>query len=261
MSDRTFFLGFCWGAAGTTWLARLLNSHEDILCLHAPILPRYDHFRFAESSEIVDLVFNGEDFGAAYPVVGFTHGIASEWQSLLTEKYGDQLRCFAVTRHPIKRIQSTLDLNIRQKDVRLADPTWRQAYADTYQELTQSSGRQFPDDFESLAFYKACKMVNSIIWERQQAFPLYRFEDLVSNEESVKNLVAHVSRGTCQLAAAVVRKMQDTVVRARAAPGLSVVETYRAWRTEHRDAYHHLVAPPALRLYQQLGYELPDVVI
>jgi hypothetical protein len=261
MDDRILFLGFCWGAAGTTWLARLLNSHEDVFCQHAPMFPRYDHFRLAEAMEIIDVVLNEQAFGGAYPVVGFTHGIAAEWYDALREKYGQRLRCFGVTRHPIPRIQSTLELNVEKKERRTSDPTWQRAFAETYDTLRQLSNKDFPDDFESLAFYKACAMVNSITWERQQDFPLFRLEDLISQEPAVQQLLSHVSDGACQLAATVVQRMQQTVVRPHARRTLTVAETYGSWRAEHREAFHYLVTAPSLAEYCQLGYELPAAAL
>jgi hypothetical protein len=255
--ERILFVGFCWGAAGSTWLARLLNSHEDVLCLHAPIFPRYDHMRTAESLEVIDFVVTRFSLGGTYPVVGFTHGIAAESYGALVEAYGARLRCFTLTRHPIARIRSALAKYVSDAGHHRSDPRWRQEHSASYDLLLQRAAEPFPDDFDSLAFYTACTMVNSIVWERQQPFPVFRLEDLVARPADVQALLAHVSDGGCRLEEAVIAKLQRLIVRRHAASPESAEETYRSWRAEHRAAFHHLVTGPACELYRELGYELP----
>ena len=258
MSDRLLFLTFCWGAAGTTWLARLLNAHPDIFCLHAPLLPRFDHSQLAESTEVIRHVYGDVSLGGSYPVVGFTHGIASEWYEELTRQYPERLRCLALTRHPVPRIQSSFRLFVSMEQRLASDPTWRRLFEETYQRLTHWSLRSFPDDFESLAFYYACAMVNSITWEQQQSFPLFRLEDLVTDEDTVQRLIGHVSDGRCQLPDDVIRRMQGTVVHSHNSERLSPADTYAAWPPERRRAYHALVTGAAVDAYRALGYEMPD---
>jgi hypothetical protein len=258
VSDRLLFLTFCWGAAGTTWLARLLNAHPDIFCMHAPMLPRFDHSQLAESTEVVDHVFGDASLGGGYPIVGFTHGFATEWYEALTQRYGARLRCLALTRHPIRRIQSTFNLYISMEHRLASEPTWRRMFEETYQRLRLWAPRAFPDDFESLAFYYACTMVNSITWEQRQSFPLFRLEDLLTSEAAVQQVVGHVSDGACQLPPDVIRQMQGTVVHSHGTQRLSPRDTYAGWPPARRRAYHTLVAGAAVDAYRRLGYELPD---
>lgn len=260
MSERILFIGYCWGAAGTTWLSRLLNAHQDILCMHSPNFPRYDNSSFEDCLEIIDAVFNGWNFGLAYPIVGFTHGISLEWHARLSQRYSPAFRCFILTRHPIKRIESTVALNIIQKERRLSTPGWRAACADAYDDLARRQRKRPPDDFESLAFYAACKMVNSITVEVQHAFPLYKLEEILNDCGTVNRLVGHISNGTCQLFDPTIETLQQTVVRARSAVGRSPEGTYLSWRAEHRDAYRELVTPDAFEAYRHLGYEFPHAI-
>ena len=257
MADRILFIGYCWGAAGSTWLARLLNGHPDIFCVHNPQFPRFDYFKFEDLAEVIEHVFRHQAWAGAYPVVGFTHGVALEWHGRIRQKYGDQLRCFVLTRHPIMRIQSSYALHVSRKAERSTDSRWIEAYVQTYQELVRLARKKLPDDFESLAFYKSCAMVNSILAEHEQGLPLYRLEDLLSEEEAVQSLLAHISSGTCRLPSDVIETMQRTVVRGRAAQIRSAEETYASWRPEHREAYHYLVTGKALEVYRQVGYEFP----
>lgn len=92
--SRILFVGFCWGAAGSAWLARLLNCHESILSLHAPEFSRFDHFKYNDSLEVIESMFRRRSFGAAYPVVGFTHGIPIQWREKLEGEFKRQFRCF-----------------------------------------------------------------------------------------------------------------------------------------------------------------------
>ena len=44
------------GSTGSTWLARLLNSHPDVLCSHESIIGRVFPQRWYTSQDLVDLV-------------------------------------------------------------------------------------------------------------------------------------------------------------------------------------------------------------
>jgi hypothetical protein len=261
MEKKILFIGYCWGNAGSTWLSHLLNGHKDILCLHAPKFPRFDHKNYDDAVTIIDSVFRFPAMGGTYPLVGFTHGVPLKWHPKLSEIYKEQLCCFILTRHPIKRIQSNFALNkvAREKQVS-ANKKWEQNLENNYKRLVQQSGKHFPDDFDSLIFYRSCDAVNRILREYEQKLPFYKMEDLVSQEKVVNELLSYISDGTCQLDSEVIRKMQGTVVGGHAKRRLSVAETYDSWSEAYKEAYHHLVKREAFEIYKQLGYDFPHPI-
>jgi len=252
-----FFIGYCWGAAGSRWLARLLNSSEDILCLHSPILPRFDHNIYDDSVEILRWFFHRRH---AYPIVGFTHAIPLEWHKRISQEFGYRLRCFALTRHPIPRIQSAYELNKRQKHLREHDPFWQEAMKGPYEELTSITREEFSRDFTALGFYKACKLVNSIQEEIHSRLPIFKLEDLVSSEMTANKLAEYISEGTVELGAPAIKKLKNITVGSHAARKRTAEEIYIGWSPEFKQAYHSLVRPESFGFYDELGYEFPHDV-
>ncbi|MCP4372157.1 MAG: hypothetical protein GY797_29175 [Deltaproteobacteria bacterium] len=259
---KKLFIGYCWGAAGSSWLARLLNSHEDIFSLHAPIFPRFDSRsrKYEDVVEVIDAVLNTKALGGTYPVVGFTHAIQIHWHAELSERYRDQLRGFVLIRHPISRIQSNFALHKKANPRRISDKFWKKPFKSTYKELTRQVGNHFPDDFDSLGFYWSCSLVSSIVSEYRWNLPIYKLEDLVSQKEIVNKLAAYISDGTCQFSDDVIARVQHKVVNAHAQEKCSIAEIYGAWSEPHKEAYHYLVKPEAFQIYKELGYEFPHPV-
>ncbi len=254
---RLFFIGYCWGAAGSAWLARLLNSHEDIFCVQAPVLNRYDHFQFADSTELLNAIFTAMSFGGGYPVAGVTHGVPLEWHPKLVKKYGGRMRNFTLIRSPIERIQSSAK-KIAQgyageaEKYIMADGCQR-----VFRKLRETAKGDFPNDPASLGFYNSCDMVNSIIQETDHEFPVFKLEDLVAQTNEVQRLLAHISDGTCRLEDRIIRKLQQTVINKRSEKRLTPKEIYDSWNGNYRAAFHCLVNPLALEIYRRLGYDLP----
>jgi hypothetical protein len=259
--DRNLFIGYCWGSAGSAWLARLLNSHEDVLCLHIPDFPKLNYRNYDDLVTILDsIVFTTNDWVRAYSLIGFTHGIQGDWHERLQERYGEHLRGFILTRHPIKRIQSSFALN-KINVQRESDEFWQEPFRGIYEHLTRVSGKRFPDDFAALGFYWSCHLVGSILAESELKLPIYKMENLTSQVESVNELLSYVSDGVMRhLEENVFERMQNKVVAKHAKGNLSVAETYASWNDIYKEAYHYLVRPEILKAYSELGYTFPHQI-
>jgi hypothetical protein len=257
--EKIIFIGYCWGAAGSAWLARLLNSHEDIFCVHAPILERYNHYVFEESVLLMTKLFTSMSYGGGYPIAGLTHGVPLAWHQRLNEYFSKSVRFrnFILIRHPIPRIQSSVE-EIKKNFLKKGpDPKNEEEYKKIYRELSERSERKFPDDFVSLGFYHSCKMINLIHEETDQTMPIFKMENLVSQENEVQRLVSHISDKTVRLDPAVIRKLQQTVINKRSTGNHSPAEVYSSWNDHYRAAYRYLVNTTSIQIYSRLGYEFP----
>ena len=105
---QTFAL-ISWGAAATTWLSRVLDSHPEIFCAHA--LNDVWH-RFGDSQRWTWLgggkCLDGlrylrilSVYGYFYRVVGDVHGVSRHEVPSLREAYGKYFNAAVLVREPI----------------------------------------------------------------------------------------------------------------------------------------------------------------
>jgi len=255
--QRTCFVGYCWGAAGSAWLARVLNAHEDVLCLHSPIVPRFDHYKIEDSCAFLKTIFRGGAMGAVYPVAGVTHGVPIEWQGTLAEKLGIPLREFVLVRDPVPRVRSVARLRQQHWREKPNEPRWRKAYRETRERLERATGRRFAADPDASAFQYACHQLNSIVAERKTGVPIFRLEDLVAGEEGLQRLLAHASAGRCSFDAPRLARLQALRLNTHAERPQTSEEIWDGWSEEERAAFRTLLTPESRKAYEELGYAVP----
>jgi hypothetical protein len=256
-SGSRFFVGYCWGGAGSTWVARLLNAHPDILCMHAPILPRFDHMEFEDAQELLSFFFEGELDN--YPFLGFTHGVSIQWAGRLEEQYGSRLRSFVLIREPVARLRSVVALQSHL--ARDRDEGYQRAMIERWlpiwNQLCERSGRDLPRDYRSMSFYYAVKMLNEIEAETETGYPIFRLEDLVSKVGAVYELFAHVAPGAIRMAKGQIRRIQRTKVGAHATEAPEGRWGYNTMPLTMKVALDTLLTDKSRALYRMHGYDLP----
>lgn len=261
-SQHILFIAYCWGGAGSTWLAWALNCHKHVFCLHAPNVPRFARHKREDALALVNAFYSLPALAKDYECVGFTHGVRREWHAELVQTYGDRFRGFVLIRHPIRRINSLTALKLQSSQKRPLSLRERFARRRNYAKLRAASKRtDFPKDAAALSFYHSCNAVNRIVSEVATGIPIYRLEDLVGTVEKFQEVLHFISGGNLTMAADDIREIQGTVKGKHAPKRLSVSETYAEWSDIQKEAFRYLVTPQAIRHYQQLGYEFPDAVL
>jgi len=251
------FVGYCWGAAGSSWLAQVLNAHEAVLCLHSPAVPRFDHFRLEDTSVVLRALVRSKSLGRLYAAAGVTHGVPIEWQATLAGAVGLPLREFVLVRDPLPRARSVVELHRRLAAEDRLDPRYREAYRALRRRVESATGRRLDDDLETGALLHACQQLNSIVQEQATKLPIFRLEDLVRGPEALDALLAHVSDGACRFEPGRVDALQRRRIGAHAPGALGADAIWDAWRPHERDAFRVLLAPEARKAYEALGYALP----
>ena len=261
MSDeRIFFNCFCYGAAATTWLARMLNSHEDVLCLHTPDYPGADHSTDEHMFAMARFAFDSTAIGGhPYKCVGFTHGLPYTSCARLRQMFGQQaFRGFVMIRNPVVRARSIMALRMQQVSIhKMFQPA--ESLERFYNLLLEKSGRAgFATDYESLCFYEVCgQLLAAITKEEALGVPVFTMEALTGDPAEVNRLFAYVSDGRCLLDEAAIARVQQRPVGNHARKTMGPKEIFGSWSKDWQDAFMALVGPEERALYRKHGYELP----
>ena len=243
LSEQMFAV-ISWGCAATTWLARALNGHPDIFCVHAANTdwsvfggaPRVDGVRY------IRLVGR---MGYGHIAGGDVHGVSRDQIPLLREEFGCRFESAVVVRDPIQRLQSQYSLYRNRTlnvwgDLKYVDNIAIQAGLDPAS-LTED---------ERLMIH-GVNMLNSIVAERK-AGAIFKSEDLTSNAKALADFVTHITRG----------KVDAEIDWARQAISLPRLRS-RVNPTENEftdwqwNVLRHCVLAEAWEAYEELGYIRP----
>jgi len=237
-----------WGCAATEWLAKTLNAHPDIFCLHhahttwqkiaaAPPLHGWNYLR------VVGVL------GWTYRAAGDVHGLSLESIRELRSKLGDNFNCAIVTREPIARLSSQMALFERSLRKEAWNVDYVQSFIDKGVRLPQES-------IDNRLFLHGVNMINNIIQEEPVA-PIWRAEDLTTNAALLAQFVRELTRGHVEVEPewaerAVRRPPSNRHSKPGAAP-----RQFEPWQIE---AFNKIVEPRAWCLYEKLGYATPDFI-
>lgn len=240
-----------WGNAGSMWLAKLLNSHPGIFCLHhlkgqwADILgqKRLDDLRYYEVIERQ---------ASAYDLAGDVHGVELEGLPRLERRYGERFRAAVLVRHPVPRILSHLG-SVAEKGRPYYDLNYRRLRRGLSSEL-----RTLLNDEERLFFVHVMGLVNRVVVERDAA-PVFTLEDLSQDRSSVARLLDHLSAGSLDPGNLLDGEAWHRPVNSRfseAPPDRDPRAAFDALPDWGRIAFAALLEPAARDAYEALGYDL-----
>jgi len=176
-----------WGCAGTAWIARVLNSHPDIFCVHSAAT----FWRtFAEAPQI-----DGKEYmrllgaqGFSHKVAGDVHGVSRSSINSIEKEFGSSFRKAVVVRDPVPRVRSQLALMARLKNYK----EWDVDYVDAAARNLDMDPTNWTND-DRLKFH-AVNMLNAIE-EEKNINPIFRIEDLSSNQSTFLEFFSHLTDG------------------------------------------------------------------
>jgi hypothetical protein len=245
-SSNQLFAVVTWGCAATTWLAKALNSHPEILCLHAgtnafntfhqPVEDSFQYFRVLSH------------LGHGYAAVGDVHGLARWEIPKLKEAFGPRFNASIVVREPIARIRSQMALYEEFQGLN----AWNLSYVEKLIE----SKNILADSEEAKMFVHAANMLNTITEE--VAFgTIYRAEELTSNPDCLRSLVGEITGGKVDIREHWLEAcIGSKKVNAHANRATQTALT--DWQTE---VVRAVVRPEAWSIYEDLGYVTPEFVV
>ncbi len=256
---RHLFVGYCWGSAGTTWLAKVLNAHPDILALHAPGAAGLDRGDQDSVLSMIDYTFEARDAGGAYSAVGFTHGIGVHMHEQLVECYGGRLRAFVLVRHPLTRARSQASLitNLRSR----SDHQWHSMESEISESVEGllELDPTLPTDPDSTAFYHACRALDRVVFEAKRELPFFKAEELFVDVRRVLDLVDHVSGGDLVGDRSTIELLQSGSIGAHADGPMDPDAIWASLPDHMKLAFSLSLSDEAAELYTNLGYELHAV--
>ena len=234
-----------WGCAATSWLAKILNSHPDIFCVHAF---RSFWSTLGNAAAIDDLTYMKviASQGHAHKAAGDIHGIDRYNIQAIRNAFGNRFNAVVVVRDPEPRLLSQLSLFERYKSLKIWDTSFAKHLIGTY-DLRLPSGT-----YEEELFVHGANMLNAIV-DEQDVGSIYRCEDLTSHAETLGVFIEELTRGEVMptrewLRLAVQRGKINKHHTDTKTP------TFTDWQIE---VMHKIVTPMAWDHYLQLGYKLP----
>jgi hypothetical protein len=232
-----------WGCAATRWLAKVLNSHPEILCLHHGIGAVASFHSSMDSLQYFRVL---SMLGHEYNAVGDVHGLPRAEISKLKEAFGGRFNAVIVVREPVARLRSQMALYGEFQGL----VAWDLSYVDT---LIKSENIPVNSE-ESRMFVHAANMLNAVTEEISYG-TIYKAEDLTTNPNILAALIAEISGGQI----ATNREWLETCL------GLRKVNTHvkrEAWAlTDWQvDVVRAVVRPESWKIYEELGYVTPPFV-
>lgn len=186
-SVPSLFSVVSWGCAGTAWLARALNSHPDIFCVHGA-----NHYlqsmRGIAPMDGLDYLHVIAAMATGHNAVGDVHGISRHLIPELRENYGPIFASAVLVRDPLPRIKSQLALFKTMPET----TKWDLSYLDPIAEQLEMPPASISHG-DRLRLH-AFNMLNSITEERSVG-PIFRIEDLVGQQDPMDELLTHLTSG------------------------------------------------------------------
>lgn len=235
-----------WGCAATSWLAKILNSHPDIYCVHAANLfwhvlgeiPRLDGVRYLQ-------IIASQ--GHAHAAAGDVHGVSRHLIPELRATFGAAFNAAVVVREPAARLYSQMALFDQYVDLQ----SWEIGYID---EVIARCGVVLPgNEYVNRLFVHGVNMLNAVLEERECG-RIFRAEDLTSDAEVLSQFIDEITRGKVRaepewVQAAVNSKRLNA--HADAVSGRQLED----WQV---DVVRKVVDPRAWEIYSELGYTTPE---
>ena len=237
-----------WGCAATHWLARTLNAHPDIFCVHAGNFS-WHHYGRAPYLDGPEYLTTIRAMGSSYAAAGDVHGVDLRTIGAARQTFGDQFACAIVVREPIARLYSQIALFKANLHTRAWNVDYVQRFIDR--------GVVLPvDSYENRLTLHGISMLNSIVSEQATA-RVWRCEDLTTEAETLAEFVTEIAGGAVRVDPGWARGVIDLPGIHQHASGDQALPDRRPqdWQI---DAIRKIVLPEAWDRYAQLGYVAPD---
>ena len=233
-----------WGCAATAWIARILNAHPDVFCVHQA---NVKWSILSDTPRAADGLYMRivQSLGRGHIAAGDVHGIDRRQIAALREEYGERFDCAVVVREPLSRLRSQFSFFSEFH----ARRSWGDlSYVD---ELAAKAGLELASlSYEQRLIIHGTNMLNAIVEERDLA-PVWKCEDLTVNPEALCRFVAQLTRG----------KVLPDTEWAKQAQLIAPMNQHGAGGRELTDWHWHVirncVQPAAWNAYSKLGYEHP----
>ncbi len=237
------FAVITWGCCGSTWLAKVLNSHPDIFCLHC----LNQHFSYLYGSPYVEGIGYLKTISVTangYKLAGDIHGVDREELPYLRKVLGKNFRDAVLVRDPLKRLKSMCYCLRRLKG----------GYSDySYiEELIESNKLKLKNySMNEILFVHAVNMLNAIIEETQLSSRIEKIEDLTEDKNKFIEFIDYLSDGGIILD-------EHWVSQVFSIPKINshIGDREITFDNHEIEIMNRVIKPEAIKLYENLGYNM-----
>lgn len=237
-----------WGCAATHWLAKVLNSHPEILCLHQGNWAFQEDNPEVTNQGYLEALLN---MAKGYAAVGDVHGLPRHEINAARQKYGDHFQAVVLVREPLSRIRSQLahfeTMRGRGRDVLYnLDYIYPVAEAKGLSDLRGDSYRTM--------FVHGANMLNAI-QEEVSVGTIHKCEDVTTDHQALARLIDEISGLTVPLTEEwlIQATSMDRIMRHQSGED----PFWGEWEIE---ALSKIVDPESWDLYVSLGYPKPAFI-
>lgn len=231
-----------WGYATTSWIARALNSHPDVFCVHDGVegLKRASRCSPLSAQDYLEAIGS---MGSTYKAAGDVRGVTLTSLPALRAAF-PRFEAAVVVREPLARFLAHTAAVDRWAPARI----WDLSEIDA---VCVERGLPRPRTYRERLWVHAAQSLNAIVDESAER--VFRCEDLMSSAEHLAGFVSHLTGGEIED----LGWAADAVGRAANSSG-------PAMRSELTHAQlavlRAMVKPEAWAHYESLGYEIPAIV-
>lgn len=222
-------IGYCWGAAGSRWLARFMNAHPDVWFTHGyppPVArdPGMDHLA---DKDVCLRYLSWMNTTSSHPYVGLTHRVRVEWHEDI-KALGQPVRAFVLIRHPVLRIRSIMGLDANNPK-RMERP----GAISRVQKAERKLGGSLDGSFLS-----SCELQSAAMRDFNHDFPVITIEEL-GTVDGAESLMAHCYNLDLEMGQ---QGLIGFRVGVHAGGNPTPQEVWEGWPEEWRQAYDKLVS-------------------
>jgi hypothetical protein len=282
---QRYFVVFSAGHTGTAWLAKLLNSHFEVICFHELELMSYTrrwppqvraYFEFGPGERIRNLLYvfsPSHRYGDSYQVLGTTAWAGLEVRRAIEEVtayFPDAAalaRFFVLTRNPVSQIHSQMG-GFTQMAECIA--THQHMHAVHGRLSRQVLARMDPHRAHALQatmqhvnldtkyFLHACLLYLRLVWATQDAAAMlpyrsvFRLEDLSQHPASLREAFQEITGLEYELAPAFTDKVNVK------SGGMPPATLFQSWSPQQRRLFAQVFEPYEQAL-ESLGYDLGEL--
>lgn len=236
-----------WGAAATNWLAKVLNAHPEVLCLHNAGNPWARVTGTSRIDEMTYMEFVAR-VGRIYQAAGDCHAVSADSIPKLKKRWGECFRAAVVVRHPVPRILSMWNLAKRAGiDSYELDYRFLRSVAPPALDWLKTK--------EHLFFLHTSRMANNILKEVEVG-PVFKMEALTADPNQVRTLLHHLTGSELDFHAAMLDSLfgQRLVSHSNLDHPQKPETAFTQLAEWQQDIFRAAFDPKARAIYERLGY-------
>ena len=266
-SDSHVFYVTSQGYAGDhwySWFSKALNSNPEIFAYLANegSRPKYFNERSrAERPNILGFTQFIGDVGRTYLAVGDCYSYRAPHMKLIKQKYGDEVRCINIPRHPYAWLY--FYVNWRTGNMRMLDGQnapieheWVHSSHDLFKQFNLMPYEK--SDVHIWSFYQGLVMLNLAARDFDYGVPQYCLEDIASDPDMFKKVVSYLTHDRVEYSDENIDLVYGwlyTPFRGENKVFVTPEDQFASWEDWQKEAFDKIVEKKTIQLFEECGYK------